>query len=241
MTAASLTTGSPEMHRRPLVPDAAASEHAESTEAQERRKFPRELVEDVLIDLWRLFDPKPEWHTPSALCERMCAVGGFRRRKREMKDLELLYIPRVREVADPGDMFGAVQRTDLTERLIGQLLSEGVLAQRLQVNGSVSAWGAEIKHALHVPSGLPLDLFAATAENWFNRLVVTTGPVESNVRIATKARQMVPDWEWEVNSPGFVPLGGTWENCARTRRTMRSEREVFEFVGLECKAPEDRK
>ena len=110
----------------------------------------------------------------------------------------------------------------------------------MKENGSISAWGPWNKHAVHVATGLPVDLFAATEENYFNRLVVTTGSVELNVRIAKAARKMNPAWEWEVYEAGFVPLGGTWENSARKRRTMRSERDVFEFVGLKWLPPEER-
>ncbi|MEQ1862781.1 MAG: hypothetical protein ABMA13_22905 [Chthoniobacteraceae bacterium] len=210
-------------------------------------KFPRALAEDVFLELCRLLDPAPALvftegakavHCPHARCERVCAVGGFRRAKSEMKDLELLYIPRIAKVVDAGDLFGAARETDLCEALWAELLSRGVLTKRVKENGAISAWGPENKHALHVPSGLPVDLFAATVDNWFNRLVVTTGSRESNIAIAAAARAL--RWEWEVNEAGFVPLGGTWEKCPRERRTMHSEREVFEFVQMKFKPPEER-
>lgn len=214
--------------------------------SEERTKFPRAVVDEVFLDLWRLLDPEPALVladkvklAPHALCDRLCAVGGYRRGKAEMKDLELLYIPRVSAVTDEGDMFGAVREVNLTEALWDDLLARGVFAKRMKETGAVSAWGPENKHAVHVASGLPIDLFAATAENWANRLVVTTGPRESNVRIAAKAREK--GWEWEVYDAGFVPLGGTWAKCPRDRRTMRTEREVFAFVDMECPRPEERK
>ena len=202
-------------------------------------KFPRGIVLEVLIELLHCFDPAPAWHRPNALVEIACAVGGYRRGKRAMKDLEILYVPRVSEVVDPSDMFGATTETNLAEVMLEDLRLSGVLAKRLKSDGSVSSWGPCNKHALHVPSGLPVDLFAATADNYHNRMVVTTGPLESNIRIAEATRKM--GWEWEVNSPGFVPLGGTWESCPRERRTMRCEREVFEFVGLPFLRPEERR
>jgi DNA polymerase/3'-5' exonuclease PolX len=222
----------------------------------ERPKFPRSVVLEVMLDLGKRFDPQPAWNwdgeapstgsgpggkpvqRPHALCERLCGVGGYRRGKREMKDLELLYIPRCRTVTDAGDMFGAQNEIDVTERLLEELVALRVLELRLNKDGA-RCWGPWNKHAVHVDSGLPIDLFAATPENWFNRLVVTTGPPELNVRIAAEARKR--SWEWEVNQPGFVPLGGKWEECPRERRTMRSERAVFEFVGFEFLPPEERK
>lgn len=214
----------------------------------EREKFDRGTVDAVFHELWRRLDPAPAWQAPGieaavqcphALCERMCAVGGYRRGKREMKDLELLYIPRIAARVDGADLFGAERETNLTEALWAELLAAGVLDKRLKITGAVSAWGEENKHARHVASGLPLDLFAATAENWVNRLVVTTGSAAHNIRIAETARKL--GWEWEVYDAGFVPLGGTWAKCAKTRRTMRSEHEVFEFVKMPYLRPEERR
>ncbi|MDR3406356.1 MAG: hypothetical protein P4L99_27980 [Chthoniobacter sp.] len=200
--------------------------------------FPRSVVQEVLCELLHSFDPHPALGRPHALVDRICAVGGYRRQKREMKDIELLYIGRRRVQADPQDMLGAEVEMDLAEQLVTDLRRRGILAPRLDKNDRES-WGEWNKHAVHVASGLPIDLFAATAENYFNRLVVTTGPADLNKRIAAAAR--VKGWEWEVYQPGFVPLGGTWDSCPRERRTMRSEREVFEFVGLEYLPPEARK
>lgn len=208
------------------------------THTPDRAVFPRNAVDEVLTDLLLRLDPKPALGKPQALCERVCAVGGYRRGKREMKDLELLYIPEIRQEEDPADMFGRKIEVNVTERLWHQLVAAGVLEQRLKVDGSVSAWGAWNKHARHVASGLPVDLFAATWENYANRLVVTTGPRESNIRIAAAAR--AKGWEWEVAEAGFVPLGKTWATATRERRTMRSEREVFAFVDLPFRLPEER-
>jgi DNA polymerase/3'-5' exonuclease PolX len=208
---------------------------------EQRLQFPRDVVAEVFYELWRLLDPRLALGCPDALCERVTAVGGYRRGKREMKDLELLIIPRFRDRTDPGDLFGQSKPANVTLATFDDLVAGGVLGKRAKCDGSLSAWGDSNRHALHKASGLPIDLFFATAESWFNRLVVTTGPRESNVRIAAAARKMNPAWEWEVGEAGFVPLGGTWATCPKMRRTMRSEREVFEFVGFEYLPPEDRR
>lgn len=221
---------------------------------EERTKFPRDVADQVFWELWKLLEPVcgVEWTTdangrvrantsPSALADRICPVGGYRRLKAEMKDLELLIIPRRGLRADPEDLFGAGRPTNLTTHFLDELVERGILAKRLKCDGSLSAWGDWNRHASHVASGLPIDIFFATAENWWNRLVVTTGPRELNIKIAALARHMSPGWEWEVAEAGFAPLGGSWTECPSTRRTMRSEREVFEFVGLEWLPPEERR
>jgi DNA polymerase/3'-5' exonuclease PolX len=189
--------------------------------SEERELFSRDVVTGVLVELSGLIGTR---------AVRVCAVGGWRRGKSEMKDLELLYIPRLAEVPDAGDLFGGTREEDLMERFWESLLETGVIEKRLTVDGRTS-WGAWIKLARHVRTGLPLDLFAATAENWWNRLVVTTGPREQNVAIAAKAHEK--GWDWEVAQAGFVPRGLKWEDCQKSRRTMRGEAEVFSFVDLE--------
>lgn len=208
-----------------------------------RPKFPRAIAAEVLEELLRAFEPVPRMiyeegkkprHTPWALADRFCAVGGFRRRKAEMKDLEILYIPRIVQETDPGDMFGATRAVNVSERAIDELLVNGTLEKRPSVAG-VTSWGSNIKLARHVATGLPVDLLAATPENWFNRLVVTTGPRELNILIADRAHER--GFDWKVAEADFVPRGAEWEGCSK-RVAMKTEREVFSFVDLEIVAPE---
>lgn len=213
-----------------------------SAAAPVRQTFSRELVQEVLFELWKEFEPQLSFGREFARCSRLAAVGGFRRRKVAMKDLELLYISRIEMRADPGALFDSMQvETDVTEQLLNELLARGVLGKRLNKNGALSAWGAWNKHAVHVASGLPIDLFRATDENWHNRMVVTTGPLELNVRIAERARRMHPAYEWEVGEAGFVPLGMTWATAPGSRVVMASEEDVFRFVKLPFVAPEERR
>lgn len=186
---------------------------------------------------WRYDGSAAPVHHPNARCERLCAVGGMRRGKTEMKDLELLYIPKMVEEQDPGDLFGGTMPVNDTDRMLADLLADDILKKRLSSAGH-PAWGPWNKLAVHVRTGLPVDLFSATGENWFNRLVVTTGPAIVNILIASRAKNL--GWEWEVNQAGFVPRGTTWESAPRDRRTMRSEREVFEFVGFPLLKPFER-
>lgn len=205
-------------------------------------EFSREVVDEVFRELLQLLDPKPAQGRAEARAECVCAVGGYRRGKRSMKDLELLYIPRTAKVPDPMDMLGNEIETDVTERLWNELVELRVLAPRKKVNGTISAWGPWNKHAVHLATGLPLDLFAATAENYANRLVVTTGPRELNVAIASAAHKLKPALEWEVAEAGFVPFGKKWENTPEKQRVyVRSEADVFRVVNLAFLPPNQRR
>lgn len=124
---------------------------------------------------------------------------------------------------------------NMAEDEIGSLLGRGVLSKRPSVTG-VFSWGLKNKLALH-RGGIPVDLFTASATNWFSYLVCRTGPAESNIRIATAAQ--VRGWKWNPYGAGFSrggPLAGEREVHA-----VESEEDVFAFVGLPYFQPEERK
>lgn len=181
-------------------------------------KFPRAVALEVARELCRWLEPD---------CERLICAGSLRRRKLEVGDVELVFIPKLRTV--PLDMFtsGTESRVDV---LLGRLLAEGVISKRRNKAGGV-AWGEKNKLAVHVASGVPVDLFATTAAAWFNDLVCRTGGAESNTAIAAAAQRK--GWKWNPYGPGFTDAAG--EIVAVT-----SEREVFELVGLPYSEPWER-
>ena len=83
----------------------------------------------------------------------------------------------------------------------------------------------------HVPSGIPVDLFATTEACWFNYLVCRTGGADNNLAICFAAQRA--GWKWTPYGPGFTRGSGEVH-------LVRSEREVFEFVGLPYLEPEQR-
>lgn len=160
---------------------------------------------------------------------RVQIAGSLRRKKKTVGDVELLFIPRFDE--RQLDMFSTAP-CNLAEERIGQLMSAGVLAKRLNKDGRC-AFGAKNKLMVHCTSGIPVDLFTATEANWANYLVCRTGPAELNTAIAMRARAR--GWQWNPYGPGFTELG--------TGRVhpVQAEAEVFEFVGLSFPQPEERR
>lgn len=161
--------------------------------------------------------------------ERLIVAGSLRRRRLMVGDVEILFIPQFVQV--PGDLFETAHASRADD-VLNELLAAGVLAKRRNVNGT-EMWGDKNKLAVHVASGIPVDLFAATELNWFNYLVCRTGPGESNIAIASAARRM--GWQWHPYGAGFTKLDGS------DARRVASEREVFEFVGLPYREPWERK
>jgi DNA polymerase/3'-5' exonuclease PolX len=183
-----------------------------------------------------------EWGKAHAVAEEVCAqlrpgclrieiAGSLRRMKPDVGDIEILYIPIMQAAKDPEDLF-AMQSVDCAEDGIRVMVATGILERRLNTLGR-ETYGPLNKLMLHVASGIPIDLFAATEENWFNYLVCRTGPADLNARIATAAQSI--GWKWKPYSCGFLEL----DNGQVAR--MESEEDVFNFVGIPYMEPEARR
>ena len=185
----------------------------------EKRKWPRAAAIQVARTLCEALQPH---------CEKLIVAGSLRRGRALVGDVEILYIPHTEE--RPIDLFHT-RRFPLTDPVLDHLLKTEILAKRPSVTGS-HTWGQQNKLAIHVPSGIPVDLFETTADCWFNYLVCRTGPAESNTRIATAAQER--GWKWKPYSPGFTRLSDG------AHHAVQSEEEVFTFVGLPSLPPHQR-
>lgn len=184
-------------------------------------KFPLDEAKAIAQDL--VFSLKDA-------CEQIIIAGSIRREKASVGDIEIMYIPKWERRPVPGDMFEQ-KDTNLAYLAIEHLIRDGVLAKRPNINGS-ETWGRWNKLAVHVATGIPVDLFETTPGKWFNTLVVRTGPKELNQRIATLAQSK--GCRWNVYDVGFTDRrGDVWP--------MHSEEDVFKFVGLPYAEPKDRK
>lgn len=192
-------------------------------------KFPRADALAVARELVAVFTPATS---------RLVIAGSLRRRKAMVGDVEVLFIPRFSMVDSVPDLLGNVAsvKVSQTDESLQYLLDSGVLDFRLNELGR-RMWGERNKLAIHKASGIPVDLFSATDENWWNYLVCRTGSAVTNTRICNAAIER--HWHWCPYDAGFRRGGHSWET-ARARHAVKSEREVFEFVGLEYQEPWER-
>ena len=190
-----------------------------STDGQKPR-FPNSIGMKVAAELCAALKP---------VCEKLVVAGSLRRRKPDVGDVEILYIGKTEVRQDPADMFASIT-VNLAEEAIAALEKSGALERRKNVNGS-EMFGPKNKLMRHRATGLPVDLFAATTENWHNYLVCRTGPAASNTRICMAAQER--GWKWNPYGAGFSRDGEI--------RAMASEEEVFAFVGLPYAPPEERR
>jgi DNA polymerase/3'-5' exonuclease PolX len=192
----------------------------------EEKRYPRAEALAVAKELYDILTP---------FCSRCKVVGSLRRYKSTVKDIELLFIPKM--APDPSSLMGALFGTgqaemiDLADLTINRLVKDGVLRRRETMDRALS-WGPLNKFAVHVASGIPVDLFASTEENWWNSVVCRTGSANSNKRLAAAA--LAKGWTFEAYGSGFRKLG------SREHYQTKSEQDVFRFAGLQYVAPQYR-
>lgn len=188
-----------------------------------KTKFPREQALGVAKQLCDTLKP---------VTSRLIVAGSLRRGKAEVGDVEILFIPKVEPRPDPEDLLGNLVETNLALAEIDALLKSGVISKRPNCDGHF-AWGASNRLAVHVASGIPVDFFAATEMNWWCLLVCRTGSKENNEAICNAA--IKKGLKWQPYGAGFAD-----RVTGELLRRVRSEREVFEAVGLPYKEPWER-
>jgi DNA polymerase/3'-5' exonuclease PolX len=200
----------------------------------EKRKFPRGLGIAVARELIPLLAP---------LCGegKLLVCGSMRRRKREVGDLEIVFVPRL-DVVTPArcDLFGNEEKAAVmraaTSPILDDLVRRGVLVRRLKTTGAICGWGPWNRFATHVASGLPVDFFGCVEASFPNTVVCRTGGKRTNTEICSAA--IARGWHWEPSpeAEGFKRGKG----LGFEYHAVTSEREVFDFVGLDYREPWER-
>jgi DNA polymerase/3'-5' exonuclease PolX len=157
-------------------------------------------------------------------CPRMAVAGSIRRGRQWVGDVELVY-----ESEPILDLFGERTGEVRADVIIEQWLLAGVLEKRLSKVGH-SSWGPEIKLAVHVATGIPVDLFAARPGGWHSYLMCRTGSRIHNEAIAREMMGRSMRWE---------PYEGV---RLRTGELVRvsSEAELYAMIGWPYLEPEER-
>jgi DNA polymerase/3'-5' exonuclease PolX len=166
-------------------------------------------------------------------CERVSIAGSIRRGKPEVKDVELVAVP----CWEPGptrslfDAAGALQN-----RLHSWALSaeqRGAVRWIKPGTSDVIPWppkpDGKYWRGLLGSSGLKLDLFLTTPENWGITLAIRTGSAEFSRALVTHALRI-----------GMrAQHGALWGREGQPLPTP-TEESVFEALGLEWREPSER-
>lgn len=222
------------------------------TAAPAKTKYPATLAKAVARELCTALRDLCVYHKAEDRPYLVCA-GSLRRARPEVGDLELVYVPKHGEVQD--GLF--TKEADLTEVMLQELLDNGYLRKRPNGQGT-EIWGKKNKLAVHVATGLPVDFFATTVDRWHNYLVCRTGGAQTNLRIATRAKERGLAWHpyevgFSVTSPHvlltvmqkhpiFLTTGPLEARSISMGTTIpvHSEQDVFALAGLRYLEPLNR-
>lgn len=187
----------------------------------DKPKFPAEVARKVADEILVLLKP---------LTERIEIVGSLRRGKPFVGDAELLFIPKF--ASEATGLFSEDNvKVNLTDAFINKLLDMGELEKRPSATG-VTSWGTNNKLAIHTASGIPIDLFSTTEDNWWVSLVIRTGSKETNLRLTNGANRL----------GRTLNAYGCGVTCRKTGAVTQafSEKSVFDLCGVPYLEPRAR-
>jgi DNA polymerase/3'-5' exonuclease PolX len=150
----------------------------------------------------------------SPYCERIAIAGSIRRKRPEVKDIEIVCIPKRIQVES---LFGEEFITDpefcwtvnLWEKIKGS--PEGRYTQR------------------RIPGGINLDLFMCFKENWGNIFAIRTGSAEYSHKV------LAAGWV----KKGYISIDGFLHQGV-TRINIYEEEDLFRLLDIRWIEPEKR-
>lgn len=164
------------------------------------------------------------------VCERVLVAGSIRRRKPEVGDVEVVCVPRIEQIATPGDLFtgpGVVER----DLLLAEL--DRLVADRALYIGPRQ--GPRFRQYRVPPlDGACLDLFVVRPPaQWGAIVAIRTGPADYSQWLVTHARRRgLVQVQGHLEKDGFIAPGGQ-----RVIDTP-TEESFFDALGLDWVAPE---
>lgn len=171
----------------------------------------------------------------SGSCDQIAIAGSIRRGKPDVGDVELLVVSRI----TPG-WFPDIPNDNLEQdlRLMmqewqspGDDMDYSCFTRRPSAKGTYT-YGPKNKLLIHMPSGIPVDIFTSTPENWGRDLVIRTGPAELNIRLMARFRAL--GMRGHAYGPhAYTDAEGEGQDCA-------TEEAVFAAVGWPWIPPEER-
>lgn len=149
-------------------------------------------------------------------CERIEIAGSIRREKPEVKDIEIVAIPKPYEIG-------------LFESGCAQVVN-----QWEKVKGEMEYWGrpgqkpCRYTQRIH-PSGIKIDIFFCTGSNWGSILAIRTGPA---------------DYSHHVLAGGWVKLGykskDGYLHYGPQKIPVREEIDLYNLLKIPYTEPKNR-
>lgn len=187
----------------------------------ERKRYPRDIAKDVGVEIVSFL---------YGSAQRAQIAGSIRRLKPTVGDVEVLFVPKFERRQHPDDMFAAID-VNLADETIERMVRDGVLEKRLNIKGS-ETYGPKNKLMVHCASGIPVDLFSTSLENWWVSLVIRTGGKDTNLMLTTGAQKLGRKLHAYGRGVEILETG--------VLMPCNSERDVFEACVVPYREPEDR-
>lgn len=185
-----------------------------------KRRFLLSQAQGVAEELVEWLSPACETNSATDPPGHFIAIAGSIRRGRpDPSDIEIVLVPA------PSDWDGC---SELNDR-ISLWFTERKLAYRLNKNGKPS-YGSLNKYLTHVPTGIPIDIYTATAANWGRDLIIRTGPKEFNINLMKRAKKLAITFPASPLASIRLPYGSE-ESCP-------TEESVFKLLGWPYRPPE---
>ena len=147
-------------------------------------------------------------------CEKCEIAGSIRREKENVKDIEVVCIPKL---SRPG------------KRSNGWCMEVYNLGQIMKGTKTKSLNDAKYIQ-INLPQGIKLDLFVAEPGNWGMQFMIRTGCAEFSKSMLTQFNKR------GFKSENAYPI----DQATNEKLEFETEEEVFEFLGLEYVEPKDR-
>lgn len=187
---------------------------------------------DVLLEL---LDP---------VCERVEIAGSVRRRREDVKDIEVVAVADTRSVKQNG-LFGFEAEVDRLERLCsfaaaGEIETLRRAEPAAKPNGEKPrrfAWGEKYKRliVLSRERWFCVDLFITTAPQWGAQFAIRTGPAEFSKVLVTSREQggaMPPRHRQHDGFLQRLRSADDWQNI-----DTLEEQDYFDALGVPCWEP----
>lgn len=160
----------------------------------------------------------------SPYCDRIEIAGSIRRKKPEVKDIELMCIPKFADIGTgQTTLFGG--ETTITENVLFTYLASKSEWPIIKMGEKY----CQFEHIDEWPgNNIKVDLFTATPETWGYIFLLRTGPAEFSKWVVT-----------ELKRRGYVPKDGVILKNGYMIQA-HEEKAVFRMLGIDYIEPEYR-
>lgn len=172
-------------------------------------------------------------------CSKIEIAGSIRRKKEVVGDIEIVCIPNRKDLYHNGDLFSQPAKNN------GHLSAN--FAQAANSMGTVLKGNPTGRYMqIELITGINLDLFMTTEEDYFRQLAIRTGPSEFSHKViaTTWSKKGWCGTEFGLRrQTECARLNGLWRlgipnSIAEKPPVWQSEEEFFKWLGLAYTKPE---